>query len=104
VVIVAVKRIEGDEDSYLIAVAPITHSAPEQRPAVELPRLVKARLRLDELPSWVMCDEMNQFEWPGFDLDRTPDGQRTFGRIPDPLLQTIRLRLLSGAPKIAKRD
>jgi hypothetical protein len=56
-----------------VFVLPITHSAPQnQSVAVEIPRDVKRRLGLDDARSWIMCDEVNQFTWPGYDLRPVP--------------------------------
>jgi hypothetical protein len=38
---------------------------------------------LDAAASWVICDEYNEFDWPGVDLGTTPKGKSVFGYIPD---------------------
>lgn len=59
-----------------VAMLPITHTPPApERSAVEVPRAVKAQLGLSDARSWVMCDEFNEFTWPGFDAGKTPAGK-----------------------------
>ncbi|HRO03913.1 MAG TPA: growth inhibitor PemK [Terricaulis sp.] len=106
VVVIAVRR---GADEIAVAVAPITHAPPAagQR-AVELDAAVKRQLKLDHARSWVICDELNEFTWPGFDLGRTPDGRSAFGRLPFKLTDRIRAEaadaIRAGAMKKTKRD
>jgi hypothetical protein len=102
VVVVAVKKL--NRDAFRVAVAAITHAPPGDRAAVELPRTVKAHLRLEDERSWVMCDEINHFEWPGFDFTLTPAGARTYGSLPSPLLERIRHAIKNVAIKLIDRD
>ena len=56
-----------------VYVLPVTHSPPEDPAfAVEIPAGLKQRLGLDAERSWIVCDEVNRFIWPGFDLRRAP--------------------------------
>lgn len=74
-----------------VAVLPVTHTPPEpDRSAVELPRVVKARLGLDPARSWVMCDEYNEFVWPALDAGKTPAGKPSFGFLPRGVLSAVR--------------
>lgn len=96
-------------DKPLLALLPLTHAPPDgRRTAVEIPAKVKAHLGLDSERSWVVCDEQNEFHWPGYDLGRTPDGRSTFGGVPDKLLGLIvrahREARLRGALRSASRD
>jgi hypothetical protein len=53
----------------LVRVVPVTHARPaDPRTAVEIPPRIKAHLRLDEPPSWIVVSEINGFIWPGPDL------------------------------------
>jgi hypothetical protein len=52
----------------------------------------------------VMCDEINHFEWPGFDFDRTPSGARSYGSLPSPLLDRIRSLMKTVSIKLIDRD
>ena len=89
VIVVAVDR--SPEGPVRVAVAPITSQAPdESRTAVQMPSRVRAHLNLDAERSWVICDEFNDFDWPGVAIERTPTGASTYGRIPDALLEQIR--------------
>lgn len=79
------------EKSNRTYVCPITHSPPLQpETAVEIPVRVKAHLGLDEAQSWVIVSECNSFDWPGFDLRRTSDGDVAYGMIPPRLYDRIR--------------
>ncbi len=64
-IVVATTDADGDTAVW---VAPITHIKPDDPHAVLLPQSVKRRLGLDDRPSWVVTDELNQFIWPGHDL------------------------------------
>lgn len=93
----------------VLAVLPVTHVEPDtERAAVEMPRRIKDYLGLDQHRSWVICDEQNEFHWPGFDLGKTPTGQSAFGAVPDFFLQQLRERhrevRMRGALKSARRD
>jgi hypothetical protein len=54
----------------LVKVLPITHTPPKKGThSVEIPATVSSRLGLDEQLSWIICSELNEFRWPGPDLD-----------------------------------
>ncbi len=62
--------IEGRE---VVTVVPITHSPPiDASDAVEIPAALKAHLGLDDVPSWIVVTETNDFLWPGPDLRPLP--------------------------------
>jgi hypothetical protein len=105
-VVVTVKMTSGETK---IAVVPVTHTKPPaSRSAVELPREVKSRLGLDAARSWVICDEANEFTWPGYDIAKTPSGRPSFGFLPRGLLERIRAEFAAararGAVKPVPRD
>lgn len=80
-----------------VTVAAITHVPPHPRAAaVEVPATVKRHLKLDEGPSWIILDEVNQFNWPGYDLRPVPHqaGAVAYGFIPPRLYQLARSKLL----------
>ena len=90
VIVLYVKARAGGKT--IVAVAPITHSPPaEPEWAVELPAKVRASLGLDDTRSWVVCSEVNQFEWPGYDIRPVPKrANRTdYGFVPPGLLRVI---------------
>ena len=77
---------------------PISHTPPaDPNLAVEIPALVKRRLRLDDERSWVVLTEANRFVWPGPDLrPLTPGdlGSVSYGPLPFGLFEKIRTRLI----------
>lgn len=92
----------------VVTVLPITHTPPsDERLAVEIPAATKARLGLDEARSWVVCTELNHFQWPGPDLrpaPSDPSGAVAYGLLPASLYESIRTRWLAAydAGKIAQ--
>lgn len=91
VVVVATRKHAG---GMRVAIAPITSQDPDlTRSAVELPRRVKAHLGLNAPRSWVICDEYNEFDWPGVDLGVTPDGKVAYGYAPDTLVEQVRAEM-----------
>ncbi len=80
-------------------VVPITTKAPgPDQPAVEIPAAVKRHLGLDaDIPSWAIVDEVNEFAWPGFDLEPDAQGRIAYGHIPPRLYERIRTALLDAA-------
>ena len=79
-----------------VAVCPVTSQQPDStRSAVEMPRRVKTHLGFDAARSWIVCDEYNEFDWPGVDLDRTSTGAAAFGHVPDALVDRVRAEMLA---------
>ncbi|SDR61333.1 hypothetical protein SAMN05519103_07408 [Rhizobiales bacterium GAS113] len=67
VIVLAVQR-EVD-DTIIVTVLPITHAMPANpAAAIEIPAPVKRHLGLDDARSWIIIDEGNEFDWPGYDL------------------------------------
>ena len=90
VVVLSVKRVS--EGPPTVLVAPITHVRPvEADTGVEIPLRVKRHLGLDDEPSWVIVDELNEFAWPGFDLRPVPGhaGRIAFGFLPPRLFADV---------------
>jgi hypothetical protein len=47
----------------------MSHKPPDaSEKAIEVPRKLKRHLGLDEEPSWMYTDQLNEFTWPGPDL------------------------------------
>lgn len=94
-VIVLAKHVESD-GSVRVIVAPITHSSPDDpEDSIEVPCEVAVSLGLDEQDHWVRVDELNSFEWPGFDLRPVPrTGQYAYGMMPKDLYLKIQARIL----------
>jgi hypothetical protein len=66
VIVLAVERPAND--TTIVVVLPITHSAPaDSAAAVEIPAAVKRHLGLDDQRSWIVVAEGNEFDWPGYD-------------------------------------
>jgi hypothetical protein len=65
-IIAAHQVIAGRE---VVTVIPVTHTPPAGKDdAIEMPSALKALLGLDDLPSWIVVTETNDFFWPGPDL------------------------------------
>lgn len=99
----------SDPKKPRLALLPLTHSQPDaQRVGVEIPPRVKAHLGLDRERAWVICDEQNEFTWPGYDVGKTSDGRSSFGGVPDKFLSQLieahREARKRGSLKSASRD
>jgi hypothetical protein len=95
VLVAAVSSSEGETG---VLVIPITHSAPTSANSVEIPLLIKQRLRLDAARSWIMLSEWNEFAWPGPDLRPVGRGEITtftYGFLPPGFFATIRDRFFA---------
>lgn len=100
--------IEGRE---VVTVVPITHTRPaEIADAVEIPAALKRHLGLDDLPSWIVVTETNDFIWPGPDLHSVPGMKpsrfdygmlppRFFAHVRDSVLQARLDRRLDRVPR-----
>jgi len=107
--IVAARQIIAGRE--VVTVVPITHTPPaDPADAVEMPPALKAHLGLDDLPSWIIVTETNDFLWPGPDLRprrRVSPSRFDYGMLPprffaylrDRLLQAHRHRTLSRVPR-----
>ncbi len=82
----------------MVTVVPITHtSRSEPALAIEIPAALKAHLGLDELRSWVVVSETNDFLWPGPDLRPVPNSappRFAYGMLPPRFFATVRDRIL----------
>ena len=101
--IVAVVR--GSTGKVRVAVAPLTSQEPEtQRSAIAIPARVRTHLRLEAAASWVICDEYNEFDWPGVDIGTTPKGRSVFGYVPDALLEQVRTEMFAARKRGALKS
>lgn len=109
VIVVAAEDMGGQ---ILVTVAPITHTPPSAKAvanAIELPAATKARLGLDDIRSWAIASDLNQFIWPGVDLRPTVRGgdQVAYGFLPTTMTETLRAKILqlalSGARLTTRR-
>lgn len=90
-VVLAIRQVEGGFRTY---VAPVTHSDPSDPTAVLIPASVKRRLGLDDKPSWIVTDQLNDFVWPGFDLrpiSRNQPDTFAWGFLPEELVAAVRV-------------
>jgi hypothetical protein len=89
----------NDDGNRIVTVLPVTHTPPSDLAlAVEIPPLVKRRLKLDDERSWVVLTEANRFNWPGPDLRPAvagDDASAVFGPLPFALFEEIRLKLIA---------
>lgn len=109
VIVLAVRAKEGGRVN--VTVAPVTHTPPvADDEAIELPEAVKASLGLDGDRSWVVVAEVNQFDWPGFDLRplRRRGARIDFGFVPprlyDRIVAAILRRAAAGRVAHVNRD
>ncbi len=95
--IILVAATEDGEDRVLVL--PVTHTPPlEPTEAVEIPAVTKKRLGLDEMRSWIVLTELNEFIWPGPDLRPLPGkgaDSVAFGFLPPGLFKIVRERFLA---------
>jgi hypothetical protein len=93
IIVVIVKSAAG---AQRVAVCPMTTQAPDPtRAAIDVPPLVRAHLGLNAAKSWIICDEYNEFDWPGIDLGLTPKGADHLGYVPDGLINRVRQEMLA---------
>jgi hypothetical protein len=95
VIVLAVQEKLGET---IVTVAPISHRRPnDPEEGIEIPALTKARLGLDEQPSWIIASDLNQFVWPGADLRPTRRGSDEFayGLVPRTLYLALRQKVLA---------
>ena len=94
---VIVLTIERRGGGPFVTVAPVTHLRPaDPDAAVALPAGTKARLGLDDQPSWIVASDLNSFVGPGVDLRRTAqDGESyAYGFLPRSLFYELREKVL----------
>jgi hypothetical protein len=94
-IVAARQIIEGKE---VVTVVPVTHTPPtDPADAIEIPPALKAHLGLDELPSWIVVTETNDFLWPGPDLRPRPriePSRFDYGMLPPRFFAHVRDRIL----------
>lgn len=93
VVIAAVKR----PNTVRVTLAPITHSPPaDARACVAMPPRITRELKLDDDPQWLRFDELNSFDWPGFDLSPIPGtvDSVVYGMLPRCFFESIKQAIL----------
>ena len=100
--IVAARRVVEGRD--VVIVVPVTHRPPsDPLDAVEIPAALKAHLGLDDLRSWIVVTEMNEFLWPGPDLRLIPGSEPprfAYGMLPPRFFAHIRERILQAHARL----
>ena len=92
--VLAIVTVEED-GSPAVRVLPITHAPPANAAdAIEIPVLVKKRLRLDDERSWIVLTESNRFVWPGPDVRPVETDSGYFGAIPPTLFAEVKRRFV----------
>jgi hypothetical protein len=92
--VLALVKIEED-DGAIVRVLPITHS-PRTDPgtAVEIPHLVKSRLKLDDERSWIVLTESNRFVWTGPDIRPLDTADGYHGPLPPALFSQVKRKFV----------
>jgi len=92
-VLVTARQLIGGR--VIVTVVPVTHSAPrDPADAIEIPAALKTHLGLDDLPSWIMVTETNDFLWPGPDLRPISVGRFHYGFLPPRFYAYLRNRIV----------
>ena len=79
-----------------VLVAPITHSQPGiDTTAIEIPVAVKKQIGLDDARSWIVTNEVNEFAWPGYDLQLNAAGEFSYGILPNRFFERVRDSVLT---------
>jgi mRNA-degrading endonuclease toxin of MazEF toxin-antitoxin module len=102
--IVLSTRTRGED--MIVTVAAITHTPPTNTAmAVEIPPRIKQHLNLDSERSWIVCNEVNRFIWPGPDLRRIPGSENSYsyGVLPRMLFKRVQQTLLLSLAAIVSR-
>ncbi len=92
------------DDVTVVTVVPITHTPPaDESAALAVPPKVGVHLGLDDSPSWIIADEVNDFVWPGPDLRPVPGTnppRYDYGVLPPTFFKQLRALILA-QPKTA---
>ena len=86
----------NEKGNSIVRVLPITHLPPSNPlDALEIPRMVKERLRLDDDRSWIVLTESNRFIWPGPDIRPVDTENGYFGALPPALFNQVKQRFVA---------
>jgi hypothetical protein len=95
-VVLARQIVEG---RTVVTVVAVTHSPPQHpAEAIEIPPHIKRQLGLDDERSWIVLSEVNDFLWPGPDLEPVPGTtppRFDYGTLPPTFFRTIRDQLIA---------
>lgn len=87
------------EGRIVVTVAPITHSPPtNEGDAIEIPAALIAHLGIDDLRSWIVVTETNDFLWPGPDPAASKNGRTRKQMVSDTVSMTMEATVASQLP------
>lgn len=95
---IVIAAAQDNSGATRVTVAPITHSPPDDDTAcVELPAKIARELGLDDDRQWLRFDELNYFDWPGFDLSPLPgtDAKYDYGMLPRGFFERVKAAILN---------
>ncbi len=95
--------VENADNKKIVTVAAITHTTPSNlEAAIEIPSKVKKHLGLDEERSWIILDDFNQFQWPGYDIRPIMGTQEkyVYGFLPPAMYNQIRQKIIELQNKV----
>ncbi len=99
--------VAGERGRQIVRVLPVTHTEPaDLDDALEIPLPVKVRLGLDNMRSWIVLTEANDFVWPGPDIRQAIPGNAgpaTFGVLPPRFFEAIKQRLQKRRGRMIQR-
>jgi hypothetical protein len=88
----------GEHQELETFICPITHTPPKfPEKAMEIPRVTKARLGLDDERSWIITTEINRVIWPGPDIRPVPGGGYSFGLLRGAMTRELVQRIKQNA-------
>jgi PemK-like, MazF-like toxin of type II toxin-antitoxin system len=95
-VVLARQIVEG---RTVVTVVAVTHTPPlNPAEAIEIPPHIKRHLGLDDERSWIVLSEVNDFLWPGPDLEPVPGTtppRFAYGTLPPTFFRTMRDQLIA---------
>lgn len=102
-IVIVTKSGEAGVD---VRVLPVTHRPPlSPDEAVEIPAVVKHRLRLDAAPSWIVVSELNEFPWPGPDVRPIRNtGSPVYGFLPNNFFRHVLMQLAKRRMQVTRRS
>ena len=95
---IVIAAVAAESGATRVTVAPITHSPPADKTAcVEVPAEIARALGLDDDRQWLRFDELNFFDWPGFDLHPISGGggKYEYGMLPSRFFEQVKAAILS---------
>jgi len=88
---------QEQESGLRVIVSPVTTTKPDTGAAIEIPAKVAHYLGLKEdVPSYIVCSEVNLFIWPGVDISsiQGDKGKFSFGYLPPKLFDKVKEQIL----------